>query len=206
MDGIRINGVLCTSTVPTTPCVPHLFDCADQVLFIFGWCMNYRKIERRLYCIRHAKSSWDDPVLADWQRPLTNRGLRDAPDMAGRLRDKGVKPNLIITSPAERALMTARIMADELGYPASEIVEDDALYFCGSDSLLNAVHHFDDNFSVVLCVSHNPDVTNFVSGLTDAHIADMPTCAVAEIVFRTASWAAIDYGFGVLVELDYPKK
>ena len=168
--------------------------------------MNYRKIERRLYCVRHAKSSWDDPALVDCQRPLNRRGLRDAPDLGRRLGIRGVKPNLIVTSPAERARMTARAIAGELGYPVGEIVEDDALYFCGSDSLLNVVHHFDDNFDVVVCVSHNPDVTRFVSRLTDTDIADMPTSAVAEIAFCAASWAAIDYGFGELIELDYPKK
>lgn len=168
--------------------------------------MAYRKIERRLYCVRHAKSSWNDPVLEDWQRPLNKRGLHDAPDMGKRLRARGVKPNLIVTSPAERARMTAYALADELGYPVSEIIEDDALYFCGSDSMLDVVRQFDDSFSTVLCVSHNPDVTNFVCLLSDASIADMPTCAVAEIVFRTASWTAIDYGFGVLLELDFPKK
>lgn len=168
--------------------------------------MNYPKIERRLYCIRHAKSSWDDPALADRQRPLNKRGLRDAPDMGKRLRGRGIKPNLIVTSPAERARMTARAMASELGYPLGEIVEEDALYFCGSDSVLNAVRHFDDNFDAVFCVSHNPDITGFVSRLTDSDVADMPTCAVAEIVCRAASWTAIDYGFGELIELDYPKK
>lgn len=168
--------------------------------------MNYRKIEKRLYCVRHAKSSWNNPALGDRQRPLNKRGLRDAPDMGKRLRGRGAKPNLIVTSPAERARMTARAIAGELGYPVGEIVEDDALYFCGSDSMLNAVRHFDDNYDAVLFVSHNPDVTGFVTRLTDSYVADMPTCAVAEIVFCAASWAAIDYGFGELVELDYPKK
>ncbi len=168
--------------------------------------MNEKGIEKRLYCIRHAKSSWDEPMLADRQRPLNKRGLRDAPEMGKRLFKKKARPGLIVVSPAERARMTARLIAGEINFPSDRIVENDSLYFCGVDAILELVRQFDNHFHTVLCVSHNPDISEFVAQMTNANIADMPTCAVAEIAVHSSSWDSIDYGFAELLELDFPKK
>jgi phosphohistidine phosphatase len=83
---------------------------------------------KTLFLVRHAKSSWDDPALPDQDRPLNDRGKRDTPKMAERLAKRDVKPDLILSSPAMRALMTAEIIANKLDYKRKDIVVDDRLY------------------------------------------------------------------------------
>ena len=83
---------------------------------------------KTLFLIRHAKSSWDDTALPDKDRPLNDRGKRDAPKMGKRLAKRDVKPDLILSSPAKRALTTAEIIAKKLDYKLKDIVVDDRLY------------------------------------------------------------------------------
>ena len=82
---------------------------------------------KRLFLVRHAKSSWDDPSLDDMDRPLNNRGKRNAPEMGIRLRKQGIIPDLLISSPAKRAHTTAKSISEEIGYPKKKIVIDDRL-------------------------------------------------------------------------------
>ena len=160
---------------------------------------------KTLFLIRHAKSSWDDTALPDKDRPLHDRGKRDAPKMGKRLARRDVKPDLILSSPAMRALMTAEIIAKKLDYKRKDIVVDDRLYAGEADDLLNVIHKLGDKRERVILVGHNPELTELAHRLS-SEITHMPTCAVAAFTFDAKSWSNIGKAKPVKVALDYPKK
>jgi phosphohistidine phosphatase len=160
---------------------------------------------KKLYLVRHAKSSWSDASLTDEQRPLNKRGRRSAPDMGQRLAEQDHRPDLIISSPANRALSTARIIAEELAYDESEIITDERMYFSGTGSMLNLLEELDDRYQSVMIVGHNPAMTNFLDILCDASVDNMPTCAIAVIGFNIATWIELRSAGGNLLAYDFPK-
>ncbi len=119
--------------------------------------------QKVLYLVRHAKSSWNDASLSDMQRPLNKRGRRSAPEMGMRMVAQGHRPDLIISSPAKRARLTARKIARELGFDKSDIETDADLYFAGIRSMLNVLEVLDDDYQKVMIVGHNPSMTNFLN-------------------------------------------
>ena len=160
---------------------------------------------KTLFLIRHAKSSWDDTALPDKDRPLNDRGKRDAPKMGKRLAKRDVKPDLILSSPAKRALTTAEIIAKKLDYKLKDIVVDDRLYAGAVHDLLNVIHKLGDKPKRVILFGHNPELTEFAHRLS-SEITHMPTCAVAEFRFNAKSWSNIGKAKLAKVALDYPKK
>lgn len=161
---------------------------------------------KNLVIIRHAKSSWDNPVLPDQERPLNPRGKRDAPFMGQILLSRGLTPDLIITSPAKRARKTAKLVAAAVGYPADGILEDPRLYLHGVPVLMDLVAALPDATNRVYLVGHNPDFTDLVNLLTDKDVANVPTCGVASIDFDLDAWAHVGAGLGRLALFDYPKR
>jgi phosphohistidine phosphatase len=159
---------------------------------------------KMLYVIRHAKSSWSEPGMRDFDRPLNDRGLRDAPAMAARLKEKGVRPDLIVSSPAKRAMTTAKIFAAALGYDENAIVYKDMIYEASTPTLLGIVKGIDSDANNVLIFGHNPTFTYFVNDLAAVRIDDIPTCGVAAIAIE-GEWKEINDGAGNLVWFDYPK-
>jgi phosphohistidine phosphatase len=145
---------------------------------------------KTLFLVRHAKSSKDDPTLSDKERPLNDRGRRDAPKMGERLAKRDAEPDLILSSPAVRALTTAQIFAEKLDYKAKNIVVDDRLYATTADDLLEVIHELDDRHKRVMLFGHNPEMSDLARRLSDK-IGDMPTCAVAEFEFDTKSWTGV---------------
>jgi len=160
---------------------------------------------KTLFLIRHAKSSWGDTALPDKDRPLNDRGRRDAPKMGERLAKRDVKPDLILSSPAMRALKTAEIIAKKLDYRRKDIVVDDRLYAVGADDLLDVIHKLGDKLERVMLFGHNPELTELAHRLS-SKITHMPTCAVAEFTFDAKSWSKIGKVKPAKVALDYPKK
>jgi phosphohistidine phosphatase len=160
---------------------------------------------KRLFLIRHAKSSWDDTALPDKDRPLNDRGRRDAPKMGKRLAKRDVKPDLILSSPARRALTTAEVIAKKLEYKLKDIVVDDRLYAGGADGLLDVIHELGDKLERVMFFGHNPEFTQLAHRLS-SEITHMPTCAIVEFTFNAASWSNIGKAKVAKVALDYPKK
>lgn len=154
---------------------------------------------------RHAKSSWDDMSISDFDRPLNNRGMANAPVMGKRLRLQGLHIDLFISSPARRAIDTAKIVAAQLGYPASEIVEEHRIYMAGVQSLLKIINHISDAHHTAILFGHNPGLTELVDYLSGSDIGNLPTSGQAIIDFSTDSWAEISRGTGTLVHLDFPK-
>ena len=159
-----------------------------------------------LTLVRHAKSSWKDPGLADFDRPLNKRGKNDAPMMGQRLIEYKVSPDLIITSPANRALTTAKVIAQEIGYPNKKLVIDKQVYLATTYGLLEAVKKVDNAHREVLLVGHNPDLTELANVLTGEVIDNIPTCGVVRMKFDISAWKDLGKQQGELVLFDYPKK
>jgi phosphohistidine phosphatase len=161
---------------------------------------------KRLVLFRHAKSSWKDGSLRDIDRPLNKRGRNDAPEMGRRLIKGGVKPDLIVSSPARRAYATAAHLARECGLPENEIRVIDALYDAYPLKLLEVIHGFEITHDQVVMVAHNPETTVLANLLGRLRIENIPTCGVVVLDFAEDSWARIDEGKGSLVFFNYPRK
>jgi len=161
---------------------------------------------KTLYLVRHAKSSWDDHSITDFERPLNKRGHRDAPFMGRLMREQGVKPDIIIASPANRALTTARLMADEMDYPFEEIRTNESLYESGMPDYLQTIASLNDVFSSAMIIGHNPTLTTVSEYLSDARIGNMPTGGIVTIEFDNQSWADIIKRNGVCKGMEFPKK
>jgi phosphohistidine phosphatase len=159
---------------------------------------------RTLFLVRHAKSSWTDAGLTDRDRPLNERGERDAPRMASRLADRPKTPELIVSSPAFRARATAEYLADAL--PGAELRIDSRVYATDSRGLLEIVHGLEDRFRSVALVGHNPELTLFAHALSGAGVENIPTSGVVELRFSGPSWRAVEHATAELVHFDYPKR
>lgn len=160
---------------------------------------------KMLYAIRHAKSSWDDLSLDDLDRPLNERGERDAPRMGKRLKERHVVPDLMITSPAKRALSTCKKIAKILDYPKEAIKVEPKLYHASEDQFLQIVHSINNKQDTVLLFGHNPGLTDFVNKLTEGSIQNIPTCGVAACSFKTESWNEVGWKKATLEFFDFPK-
>ncbi len=159
---------------------------------------------KTLYLIRHAKSSWKHPGLSDIERPLNNRGKRDAPLMGEKIKLREILPELIVTSPAIRARITAKNIALEIGFPEEEILVNDNIYDSSSTELINVIHDFDNKYNSIMMFGHNPGFTMINNYLTDHYIDNIPTCGVVGIQFST-SWKSIQSGSGKTLFFIYPK-
>jgi phosphohistidine phosphatase len=161
---------------------------------------------KTLLLMRHAKSSWDDARLRDIDRPLNDRGRRDVPAMGDRLAKRDIFPDMIMSSPAERASHTATIIAPYVKMPASHIVLADELYMANADIFLSIVQLCDDNVDTLMLISHNPGITQFAGQLTDCPIDHMPTAAIFIANFDVKAWHEVTPGSGEYVAFEYPKK
>jgi len=159
---------------------------------------------KTLFLIRHAKSSWADMALDDKDRPLNDRGKRDAPKVGERLAKRHAKPDLILSSPATRALTTAQIIARKLDYEGSKILVSDRLYAVAADELLDVIRRIDDAAERVMLIGHNPELSELAHRLS-SEITHLPTCAVAEFTFDTKSWKRVGTDKPATVALEYPK-
>ena len=160
---------------------------------------------KTLFLVRHAKSSRDDPKLADQQRPLTGRGRRNASDIGKRLAKRAAKPEMMLSSPALRALKTAQLMARKLRYKRQHIVVDARLYACTVADLLRVIHQLDDRLRRVMLVGHNPEMIGLARRFS-REITHLPTCAVASFQFDVKSWSDIGRGSLVSLALDLPER
>jgi len=159
-----------------------------------------------LTLIRHAKSDWSQSGLSDFSRPLNKRGLKNAPMMGRILKSMLPTPDHLISSPALRAITTARLIAAELGYPEKEISSDESLYDASVKTLLGQVQKITPSWKHVVLVAHNPGMTELCNYLSDGNIANLPTCAAAHIEFDVDDWRAVDQDMGQLKFFEYPKK
>lgn len=156
-------------------------------------------IRKTLYIARHAKSSWSDMSLSDFERPLNARGKRDAPFMADLLKDKNIHPELILSSPAKRAKKTAKHYHKAIG---GELRFDEDIYEASSMSLLYLVQKAFQKVNSVMIVGHNPELTALNDMLSDKSIFNIPTAGVVAIEFE----GEMAEHKGKQVFYEYPKK
>lgn len=161
---------------------------------------------KTLYLIRHAKSSWKDRSLDDFDRPLNKRGNRDAPLMGELLQERSPVPELILSSPALRAITTAHIIADAIGYPRGKILTDEAIYLASVDTLLEIIRNIHDRYSSVFMFGHNPGFTDLGNELTNSQIDNLPTAGLFHVEFDLSSWQDVAPGRGRLAAFEFPKK
>jgi len=159
-----------------------------------------------LTLVRHAKSSWKDLRLSDLERPLKKRGRRDALVMGKRLAAHGACPDAVFASPALRALMTAKLIAAQLGFPPADIQVCHRIYDGDDDELLDIIHGVDDRLDRVLLVGHNPEFTTLVNRLAPRKLEKLPTCGIVQISYAIDHWTQIGSVGPVRTYFDYPKK
>jgi phosphohistidine phosphatase len=160
---------------------------------------------KTLIVVRHAKSSWDVIGQKDFDRTLNDRGKKDAPEMAKRLKEKGLKIDLFLSSPAKRARKTARYFAEAFGVPKEGIEFEGALYEAPMETFYDVVGSIDNKHQTAAIFSHNPGITAFVNTLTDVRTDNMPTCGVFAVQADTDNWNTFRESRKQFLFSDYPK-
>jgi phosphohistidine phosphatase len=160
---------------------------------------------KTLVLVRHAKSNWDNPGLSDFDRPLNQRGVADAPVMASAVSKLIATPDLIISSPARRAIDTAEYFAEAMAYPEDKIVKNMDIYEHGFDILLDIIKELPPSKDLVVLFGHNPVLTHLATFLCGEVIGNMPTCSAVGIRFDS-SWSEAGTSRGKLIFFEYPKK
>ncbi len=157
---------------------------------------------KTLILIRHAKSDWTHEV-EDVDRPLNERGHKDAPKMAKFLQEQGITVDAFVSSPAKRALTTCRYFAETFGISKIKKVED--LYEPHLEDFIHTVLDFDDENSSVALFSHNPGISDFASSLTSEMI-QFPTCGIAVFEINTNEWSLFESSEKKLIQFYFPKE
>lgn len=164
-------------------------------------------MNRRLVMIRHAKSSWANPLQSDFERPLNERGEHDAPMMGERLKKLNVIPDLIIASPAKRAKQTAKKVAKAIGYNEEKIQWVEKLYHCIPQVFEEVLYEVKDDVQTVFIVAHNPGITEFVNELSGEFTIDhMPTCGMVGAEVELEHWEMFPGTKKKVFLFEYPKK
>lgn len=179
------------------------------ILFFATENFSYSKDSdyKTLYLLRHAKSSWQDSTLADFDRPLNDRGFNDAPTMGKRLHKMGILPDIIISSPSKRTTQTIELVCKEIDFDFAKIIWDSTIYHCPDKAMLDAILAIDDKFKSAMIVGHNYTITNLANKFqADTNITEVPTCGLVAIQFETNSWSQINSIKGKLLFFEYPKK
>jgi phosphohistidine phosphatase len=160
---------------------------------------------KRLTLVRHAKSSWKDAALADIDRPLSGRGRRDAPRVGIFLAGQGLRPDIILASPARRARKTAELLAAAIPGTKERVLSDPALYEASAAILLERVRALDEAWQHVMLVGHNPGLTDFANLLTAIGVVNLPTCSLLVADLDIGSWREATAGCGQPVLFVVPK-
>ena len=161
---------------------------------------------KKLYIVRHAKSSWSDASLSDFDRPLNKRGEKDAPLIGDVLKKANVLPDLIISSPANRALTTAKIISKKIGYPKKDIVKDEDIYHAGPLDLIAIINKVSNDVKSLMIFGHNPSFTFLINTLSNFNLPNLSTCGCIDMDLMVDDWQAVAEGTGNVVNYEYPKR
>jgi phosphohistidine phosphatase len=159
---------------------------------------------KTLYLLRHAKSSWDDPNLADFDRPINQRGIAAAHFMGELMAGNGQIPDEIVSSPAKRAIQTATLLKESAGFNTA-IRLDERIYEASPHTLFQMISELHLNTASVLMIGHNPGFEGIVAYLT-GKMVPMPTAGLAVVRFDLEKWSDIEAGIGMLVDVIRPKE
>lgn len=148
--------------------------------------------EKILYLVRHGKSSWGYENITDIDRPLKNRGIRNAYEMASKLVEKGTQPDFIISSPANRALHTATIFASEMSRCYQAIKVEEIIYFSDEHTIYDFIKRTSDAVTTLMIFGHNPIISNLANIFLKNQVDYIPTAGVVELKFNVSSWMKIE--------------
>ncbi len=160
---------------------------------------------KKVYLIRHAKSSWEEPWSKDHDRPLAPRGLRDAPKMGKRLKSEGICPDKIISSTALRAQETANLIAKEIKFPVKKIEFEEGLYHASAGTYLQFIQRQDNKTDCIFLIGHNPGMNDLIHYL-GIDLDNLPTAGICGFQTKEKSWKDFNPETVKLIYLDYPKK
>jgi phosphohistidine phosphatase len=160
---------------------------------------------KTLLLIRHAKSSWASPEIRDFDRPLNKRGTRNASEMAFRLQQKGIVIDAFVSSPAHRAITTARLFARSFGVGEISIIPIPELYDAEADIFLQVIRALDNRFKTVAIFGHNPAITDFANSLGVSAIDNLPTCGIFSLRIDSNDWTCFEDAPKELIFFDFPK-
>jgi phosphohistidine phosphatase len=138
---------------------------------------------KKLYLIRHAKSSWDFPNLDDHDRPLNSRGLKNAPEMGNLLKKMNIIPDLMITSSANRAKTTCKLIAERLNFPVKNIRINKGLFHASEKQTYTIINDLEEKYKTIFLFGHNPGFTEICNSLSDQGIDNLPTCGIFGVEF-----------------------
>jgi phosphohistidine phosphatase len=160
---------------------------------------------KKIILIRHAKSDWDQLGLDDYARPLAERGLRDTPQMAASLKNRGIRIDLICSSTAMRAKQTACMTAEVLGYPEEKIHWEKSLYHASEEHLLRFIQSQSDQIQTLVLVGHNPGLTELINVL-GVKLDNLPTSGQFAFSLSTTHWKELSHDTCTFAWWDSPKK
>ncbi len=164
-------------------------------------------MKRTLVLIRHAKTKPAGLLQDDYDRRLSDRGERDAPEMGRRLRQRHITPDLIIASPAKRAAQTAYAIAASVDYDESRIQWEQQLYLCTPEKFESVLSELPGEVTTVFIIAHNPGITEFANTLSPRyHIDNLPTCGMVGAHVTDGSWSDFPTSKKEVFLSDYPKK
>ena len=160
---------------------------------------------KTLILVRHAKSDWNEPGLSVIERPLNERGKKDAPMMAKRLRKKGLKIDAFLSSPAKRAFRTARFFAEEFDVKKDNIQVEKVLYGALSGQFEQVIAALKNGDDTVALFSHNPGITEYANTLCNVHTDNIPTCGMFAVQANVEQWQDFTKAEKSFLFFDYPK-
>lgn len=161
---------------------------------------------KTLLVIRHAKSSWEPGTLNDFERPLNERGKKDAPAMAQRLKERNISIDAFVASPAKRAKKTAELFTEAVGRNKEDVLFISKLYHADTATFFEVAEALTDDLNTVAIFSHNPGITDFVNLLTkEVRLDNMPTCGIFAVQLNDPSWKNFRKAGKTFLFFDYPK-
>lgn len=144
---------------------------------------------KRITFIRHAKSSWDNPTLKDFNRPLNDRGVNDAPLMAKEFVKRNIPFDLIISSPSKRTTQTLELMCPHLQYELPDVLWERAFYHADPKTILMMIKPLPERIEHICIVGHNPGITEIVNILQkQKYIDNVPTCGIVSLIYHGKTW------------------
>ncbi len=161
-------------------------------------------MSKRLILVRHGKSDHRQDIH-DFDRPLNHRGHKNAVEMAERLQVKNLIPELLVSSPALRALTTAGHFAETWTTPVSAIQKKESIYEANTTALLQVVNQLDNQFNKIALFGHNPGFTDLANYLSDSNLYNIPTAGVVMMDFEAQDWKEVSFHTGTMLLFDYPK-
>ena len=160
---------------------------------------------KHLLLVRHAKSSWDNFSVKDFDRPLNERGKKDAPVMAKRLLKRDIKIDAFISSPAKRARKTAEAFVKEYKGNKEHIIFLDDLYLAGPSAFEEVIKNINDRYDTIAIFSHNEGITQFANSLTDTKTDNIPTSGIFALKIKSKHWSDFTTAKKDFWFFDYPK-